>query len=181
MNRRILINEDERSRILGLHENRRRQEWGMLFEEAIVGTPGATVAGATEVKPVVPVVAIPPATKDEIIAFQEYAVKTKKENLGTKDLLGKGPGVDGVFGPKSQAAWAKYSAEYGKSKEIQTSGNDALTYIYYIKDATGNQVQKTFTTIDELNKAIAAKQVTQETEVPKNQLKILILLQLMMQ
>ena len=165
MNRRILINEDERSRILGLHENRRRQEWGMLFEEAIVGTPGATVAGATEVKPVVPVVAIPPATKDEIIAFQEYAVKTKKENLGTKDLLGKGPGVDGVFGPKSQAAWAKYSAEYGKSKEIQTSGNDALTYIYYIKDATGNQVQKTFTTIDELNKAIAAKQVTQETEV----------------
>ena len=33
MNRRILINEDERSRILGLHENRKREEWGMLFEE----------------------------------------------------------------------------------------------------------------------------------------------------
>ena len=32
MNRRILINEDERSRILGLHENRRMKEWGMLFE-----------------------------------------------------------------------------------------------------------------------------------------------------
>ena len=35
MNRRILINKDERSRILGLHENRRMKEWGMLFEEAI--------------------------------------------------------------------------------------------------------------------------------------------------
>ena len=35
MNRRILINEDERSRILGLHENRRMKEWGMLFEEAV--------------------------------------------------------------------------------------------------------------------------------------------------
>jgi hypothetical protein len=35
MNRRILINEDERSRILGLHENRRIKEWGMLFEEAV--------------------------------------------------------------------------------------------------------------------------------------------------
>jgi hypothetical protein len=33
MNRRILINEDERSRILGLHENRRKQEWSFLFEQ----------------------------------------------------------------------------------------------------------------------------------------------------
>ena len=33
MNRRILINEDERSRILGLHENRKQQEWDMLFEQ----------------------------------------------------------------------------------------------------------------------------------------------------
>jgi hypothetical protein len=32
MDRRILINEDERSRILGLHENRKRQEWGFLNE-----------------------------------------------------------------------------------------------------------------------------------------------------
>ena len=32
MNRRIIISEDERSRILGLHENRKNQEWGMLFE-----------------------------------------------------------------------------------------------------------------------------------------------------
>ena len=32
MNRRILINEDERSRILGLHENRKRQEWGFINE-----------------------------------------------------------------------------------------------------------------------------------------------------
>jgi len=148
MNRRILINEDERSRILGLHENRRRQEWGMLFEETVAAT-----------------VSTPPATRDEIIAFQTYAVNTKKENLGTRNTLGKGPGVDGVFGPKSQAAWAKHSADYGKSKEIQTSGNDALTYTYYIKDAAGNETTKIFTTIDELNKAIAAKQVTQETAV----------------
>ena len=30
MNRRILISEDERSRILGLHENRKKQEWGFI-------------------------------------------------------------------------------------------------------------------------------------------------------
>ena len=33
MNRRILISEDERSRILGLHENRKRKEWGFLLEQ----------------------------------------------------------------------------------------------------------------------------------------------------
>ena len=33
MNTRILISEDERSRILGLHENRKQQELGMLFEQ----------------------------------------------------------------------------------------------------------------------------------------------------
>lgn len=33
MNRRILISEDERSRILGLHEDRKRKEWSMLFEQ----------------------------------------------------------------------------------------------------------------------------------------------------
>jgi hypothetical protein len=32
MNRRILISEDERSRILGLHENRKKQEWGFINE-----------------------------------------------------------------------------------------------------------------------------------------------------
>jgi len=46
MNRRILINEDERSRILGLHENRKQQEWGMLFEEAVAATIEAAKAAA---------------------------------------------------------------------------------------------------------------------------------------
>ena len=35
MNRRILISENERSRILGLHENRRMKEWGLINEEMI--------------------------------------------------------------------------------------------------------------------------------------------------
>ena len=65
MNRRILINEDERSRILGLHENRRMKEWGMLFEggpyedqslalgaETTTSTPttggGATTGGGSQ-------------------------------------------------------------------------------------------------------------------------------------
>ena len=65
MNRRILINEDERSRILGLHENRKQQEWGMLFEagpyedqslalgaETTTSTPttggGATTGGGSQ-------------------------------------------------------------------------------------------------------------------------------------
>ena len=33
MSRRILISENERSRILGLHENRRMKEWGLINEE----------------------------------------------------------------------------------------------------------------------------------------------------
>ena len=33
MNRRILISENERSRILGLHENRRMKEWGLINEQ----------------------------------------------------------------------------------------------------------------------------------------------------
>jgi len=34
MERRILISENERSRILGLHENRRMKEWGLINEQA---------------------------------------------------------------------------------------------------------------------------------------------------
>ena len=37
MNRRILISEDERSRILGLHENRKKQEWNLIFEQDNTG------------------------------------------------------------------------------------------------------------------------------------------------
>jgi hypothetical protein len=35
MNKKILISENERSRILGLHENRRMKEWGFINEETI--------------------------------------------------------------------------------------------------------------------------------------------------
>jgi len=35
MNKKILISENERSRILGLHENRRMKEWGLINEEMI--------------------------------------------------------------------------------------------------------------------------------------------------
>jgi hypothetical protein len=35
MKRRILISENERSRILGLHENRRMKEWGLINEQVI--------------------------------------------------------------------------------------------------------------------------------------------------
>ena len=48
-NRRILISEDERSRILNLHENRKWQEWGIINEadtsktEQVFGTVQACV------------------------------------------------------------------------------------------------------------------------------------------
>ena len=35
MNRKFLISENEKSRILGLHENRRIKEWGLINEEMI--------------------------------------------------------------------------------------------------------------------------------------------------
>ena len=44
-NRRILISEDEKSRILNLHENRKVKEWGFIFEQAT--TPGTTTPGTT--------------------------------------------------------------------------------------------------------------------------------------
>ena len=40
MERRILISENERSRILGLHENRRMKEWGLINEQ-VEGTLSA--------------------------------------------------------------------------------------------------------------------------------------------
>jgi hypothetical protein len=59
MNRRILISENERSRILGLHENRRMKEWGLINEKAatVVPAPAAVVttnAVGTAAAPVVP-------------------------------------------------------------------------------------------------------------------------------
>lgn len=42
MNRKILISEDERSRILGLHENRKHQEWGLVFENFSKANPPFT-------------------------------------------------------------------------------------------------------------------------------------------
>lgn len=47
MNRRILISEDEKLRILGLHETRKRSEWNLLFEQATTASTTANTASTT--------------------------------------------------------------------------------------------------------------------------------------
>jgi hypothetical protein len=58
MNRRILISENERSRILGLHENRRMKEWGLINEQ-VEGTLSAELK-AKNIKITGPIQAPPP-------------------------------------------------------------------------------------------------------------------------
>lgn len=213
-NRRILISEDDRSRILNMHNRAVKREFGLISEQeqfvkdaqgkvqklvgpvqAPAGTtqitqaeyeaamknggvvpaaqPGGTVptgtatgggAQATAPKAAKDVL----KTKDDIIAFQDWVVNTKKQNIGNNNPLNKGAGVDGIMnaGGKTETAWnSGLGAEYLKSKEMTTSGNDAITYTYYVKDASGAETTKVFATVDELNKAIAAKQVTPATMV----------------
>jgi phosphotransferase system IIB component len=195
-NRRILISEDDKSRILNMHNNAFKKEFGLISEKFIKDAKGnvsqvadtqplnqgeveiqkdeydKAMAAKTNVAPTT--TAAPTAakdalkTKDDIIAFQDWVVNTKKQNIGNNNPLNKGAGVDGVMNPggKTETAWnSGLGAEYLKSKEMTTSGNDAITYTYYIKDASGTNITKVFTTVDELNKAIAAKQVTPATMV----------------
>jgi hypothetical protein len=58
MERRILISENERSRILGLHENRRMKEWGLINEQ-VEGALAAELK-AKNIKMINPIQAPPP-------------------------------------------------------------------------------------------------------------------------
>lgn len=57
----------------------------------------------------------PFATKDDLIKFQRWVIKT----IGDKKILGKGGstgfGDDGIWGSKSASAYAKYQAKYNPS------------------------------------------------------------------
>jgi hypothetical protein len=46
MNRRLIITEDEKNRILNLHETRKNKEWNLIGEQ-VTGKPGTPVVGAT--------------------------------------------------------------------------------------------------------------------------------------
>lgn len=199
-NRRILISEDDRSRILNMHNRAVKREFGMISEKYIKDASGnvsqvadtqalnqgeveiqkdeydKAMAAKTNVAPTTSgnAQAAPKAakdvlkTKDDIIAFQDWVVNTKKQNIGNNNPLNKGAGVDGIMNPggKTETAWnSGLGAEYLKSKEMTTSGNDAITYTYYVKDASGAETTKVFATVDELNQAIKAKQVTPATMV----------------
>ena len=46
MNRRLIISEEEKNRILNLHETRKNKEWNLIGEQ-VTGKPGTPVVGAT--------------------------------------------------------------------------------------------------------------------------------------
>jgi hypothetical protein len=58
----------------------------------------------------------PFATKDALLKFQRWVIKT----IGDKKILGKGGstgfGDDGVWGSKSASAWAKYQSPFDPAK-----------------------------------------------------------------
>jgi hypothetical protein len=179
MNRRILINEDERSRILGLHENRKHQEWGMLFEEAV--TTGSTTTPA----PSAGSCASAPGLKsmDDEIKFRDFA----KKNYGEETL---------DYGPKTGVNKIAWSGFVNTPKVFCNPNFQALGRVYNHKPAsgggktigelflaggvgatTGSAVGTTFY-IDgkpqvlgsdkEINDMIAARKITQDTYVYKS-------------
>lgn len=75
MSRRILISENERSRILGLHENRRMKEWGLINEQ-MKYIKNTTTGKAT----MLPAGSIVPAGSVEI---QKIEFDTLNNQLGT--------------------------------------------------------------------------------------------------
>lgn len=137
-NRRILINEEDRSRILGMHQNHAKRfnlNFGRLNEAA--------------------------AQPTDVAAFQEWAVNDMGQNLGTKNTLGRGPGVDGVFGEKTQAAWTTYGDQYEQSK---AGGGASTIKIENITFKTQDGDQK-YTDVNSLADAIKNKKVTMDTLV----------------
>jgi len=76
-NRRILISEDEKARILNLHENRKVKEWGFIFEQGTTGTTttGTTTGGGT--------CASAPGLKklEDEVAFRAFAKKNYGEEV----------------------------------------------------------------------------------------------------
>jgi len=100
MNRRILINEDERLRILGLHENRKRQEWGLLFEQATTASTTADTATA--------VCAVAPGLKgmDDEVKFRAFA----KQNYGQETVAFGKIGIPGFVDKPAVFCNPKYKA-----------------------------------------------------------------------
>ena len=145
-NRRILINEDDRSRILGMHQNHAKRfnlNFGRLNE--------AASKPATEVL----------TTKDDIIAFQDWVVNTKKQNLGRKNPLGKGLGVDGLMnaGGPTEVAWnSGLGDEYMKTKGMLGSGIENMSF-------NVNGTKMNYASDEELKSAVQGGQVTMDTQV----------------
>lgn len=90
-NRRILINEEDRSRILGMHQNHAKRfnlNFGRLNEAA--------------------------AQPDNVQEFQDY-MDTISQTWNNGGTLNQGPGY-GNFGPNTKAAWTTYGDQYEQSK-----------------------------------------------------------------
>lgn len=88
-NRRIIINEDDRSRILNMHENhakRNNLNFGRLRLNEAAAQP------------------------TDVAAFQDY-MDTVSQTWNNGGTLNKGAGY-GNFGPNTQTAWATYGDTY---------------------------------------------------------------------
>jgi hypothetical protein len=92
-NRRIIINEDDRSRILNMHENhakRNNLNFGRLRLNEAAAQP------------------------TDVAAFQDY-MDTVSQTWNNGGTLNKGAGY-GNFGPNTQTAWGTYGDQYEQSK-----------------------------------------------------------------
>jgi hypothetical protein len=148
-NRRILINEDDRSRILNMHENHAKRN-NLNFGRLRLNE--ATKKASEVLK-----------TKDDIIAFQDWVVNTKKQNLGVKNPLGKGLGVDGIMNPggNTEKAWnSGLGDEYMKVKGIPGSGIKIENITFKTPDG-----DLKYTDVNQLADAVKNKKVTMDTLV----------------
>lgn len=143
-NRRILINEEDRSRILGMHQNHAKRfnlNFGRLNEAA--------------------------PQPDNIQEFQDY-MDTVSQTWNNGGTLNKGAGY-GSFGPNTRTAWAAYGDQYEQSKANQTTGSNLETLLptlsFYLKVNGQEQAPSKFNTIQDLETAVTNKQVTLDTNV----------------
>lgn len=137
-NRRILINEDDRSRILNMHENHAKinnLNFGRLNEAA--------------------------AQPDDIKAFQDFMDQFDPTWLNGR-ALNKGSGY-GAFGPNTQKAWAENSEYYENAKKTQAEAAGAIGVENITFKTPDGDVK--YTDVNQLADAVKNKKVTADTLV----------------
>lgn len=128
-NRRILITEDERERILRMHENHAKRNNLNFGRVQLNEGPSTTMP-------------------TNILDFQRWVREKYPERyMGEKDPWGYGPGMDNQWGNNTQTAWDDFGEFYEKEKQLNVSAGGGGRP----GDNTSNYLRNVFTTVFKTN------------------------------